>query len=154
MAHPDTAGIKIPPPLVFLVASLIGLWWDSPWFAGRATGTLALMAGGVVALTGIALAISATIGHRRAGTSVEPWHPTTALVTGGIYRFTRNPIYLGMAVAQLGLAICGASLGAAIMIIPAVIVIQTQVIVREERYLERKFGQDYIDYKARVRRWI
>lgn len=154
MSQSDNAGVKIPPPLVYLVALLIGLWWDSPWLSGRSSGTPFVAVGAVVALAGAALAIVAAISHRRAGTNVEPWHPTTALLTDGIYRYSRNPIYLGMAVGQLGVAICGASLGAAMTIIPAIILIQTQVIVREERYLEAKFGQAYLDYKAQVRRWV
>ena len=154
MNQPDNAGVRIPPPLVYLVALVVGLWWDSPWFTGSGTGTLAITVGAIITLAGAALTIIAAAGHWRAGTNVEPWHPTTALVTGGVYRFTRNPIYLGMAVGQLGIAICGASFGAALMIVPAVIIIQTQVIAREETYLEAKFGQSYRDYKARVRRWI
>ncbi len=154
MDKTDNAGIKVPPPLVFLAALLIGLWWDSPWFIGQPTGVGPLVVGGVITIAGIWLVLAGSVGHRRAGTNVEPWHPTTALVTTGVYGYSRNPIYLGMAVAQAGIAVCGASLGALVMVIPALVFIQIYVIAREERYLEGKFGDTYTDYKNRVRRWI
>ena len=91
---------------------------------------------------------------RRAGTDVKPWRSATALVTDGPYRWTRNPMYLGMSFVYLGLAIAADSLAALILLIPVVIIIQTQVIAREERYLEGKFGDEFRAYKARVRRWL
>lgn len=154
MDKSDNAGVRIPPPLVFLAALLAGLWWDSPWFAGRATGTGSLLLGGLITIAGLWLMAAGAIGHRRAGTNIEPWHPTTALITTGVYGYSRNPIYLGMATMQAGIAVCGASLGALVMIIPFLAFIQYYVITREERYLTSKFGSAYEDYKNQVRRWI
>jgi len=152
--RPDNAGIKVPPPLVFLVALLVGLWWDSPWFSGAATGIVPTTIGALITIAGMALTLAGALAHRRAGTSVEPWHPTTAVVTTGVYGLSRNPIYLGMALGQAGIAIAGASIGALVMLVPAVLFIQFYVIAREERYLEAKFGTEYEDYRARVRRWL
>lgn len=151
---PDHAGVRVPPPLVFLIALLIGLWWDSPWLTGNSAGPVPTVIGAIIALGGAGLIVIAALGHRRAGTNVEPWHPTTAIIDTGVYGFSRNPIYLGMAVLQFGLAICAGSLGALIMIVPAVLFIQFYVIAREERYLEAKFGAAYADYRNRVRPWI
>jgi protein-S-isoprenylcysteine O-methyltransferase Ste14 len=91
---------------------------------------------------------------RRLGTNVRPSQPTTLVATTGPYRWTRNPMYLGMALIYAGLAI-GFDGPIAFALLPLVLIaIQTQVIAREERYLEAKFGDDYRCYKAEVRRWL
>jgi protein-S-isoprenylcysteine O-methyltransferase Ste14 len=91
---------------------------------------------------------------RRLGTNVPPSQPTTLIATTGPYRWTRNPMYLGMALIYSGLAI-GLDGPIAFALLPLVLIaIQTQVIAREERYLEAKFGDDYRRYKAEVRRWL
>lgn len=150
----DNAGVKVPPPLVFLAALLIGLWWDSPWFSGHSAGVVPTIVGAIIALGGAGLILIGSRGHSKAETNVEPWRPTTAIISTGVYGYSRNPIYLGMAVLQFGLGICGGSLGALVMIVPAVLFIQFYVIAREERYLESKFGAAYTDYKNSVRPWF
>ncbi len=150
----DHAGVRVPPPLIFLVSLLLGLWFDSPWFEGRMAGIEVTIAGGICAAMGLALTILTAPRHKKAGSNVEPWKPTTTIITTGIYAYSRNPIYLGMALAHGGLAISGGSLAALVTLVLCVALIQGYVIVREERYLEAKFGQEYIDYKKRVRRWI
>ncbi|NQV80212.1 MAG: isoprenylcysteine carboxylmethyltransferase family protein, partial [Alphaproteobacteria bacterium] len=91
---------------------------------------------------------------RRAGTAVQPYKPSTTVVTDGVYRFSRNPIYLGLTAFYLGLAFAVNS-GWAILLLPLVLVVMHYgVIAREERYLEGKFGAAYRDYKNRVRRWL
>lgn len=91
---------------------------------------------------------------RQLGTNVPPSQPTTLIATTGPYRWTRNPMYLGMALVYAGLAI-GFDGPIALALLPLVLIaIQTQVIAREERYLEAKFGDDYRRYKAGVRRWL
>ena len=89
-----------------------------------------------------------------AGTNVPPTLPTTALVVDGIYGRTRNPLYLGLTLVYLGLSVAAGSLWAIGLVVPLLWVINVGVVKREERYLERKFGDAYRDYKARVRRWI
>jgi protein-S-isoprenylcysteine O-methyltransferase Ste14 len=91
---------------------------------------------------------------RRAGTSPDPHEPTTALALDGPYRLTRNPMYLGMALVQGGLALAGNALWPLLALVPVIWVIRTQVIDKEERYLEAKFGGEYRAFKERVRRWI
>ncbi len=150
----DNAGVRVPPPLLFLGLVLIGLWYDSPWFEGHMTGVEVIIAGGILVAAGFALIIIAAPRHKKAGTNVEPWKPTTTIIDTGIYAYSRNPIYLGMALSHGGLAISGGSMAALATLVFGILVTQTYVIAREERYLEAKFGKVYSDYKARVRRWI
>ena len=150
----DNAGVRVPPPLIFLGFLLAGLWYDSPWLEGRMAGIGVTVAGGVLAALGLALVMISAPRLKKAGTNVEPWKPTTTIITTGLYAYSRNPIYLGMALAHGGMAICGGSMAALASLVLSVLVIQTYVIAREERYLEAKFGHGYTDYKARVRCWI
>jgi protein-S-isoprenylcysteine O-methyltransferase Ste14 len=91
---------------------------------------------------------------RSARTSMIPIKPTTALVVSGPYEFTRNPMYFGMVCSYLGLALWFGIFWALILLPAVVASVQYHVIAREEQYLERKFGDEYLKYKARVRRWI
>ncbi len=153
---PDVAGVIALPPLIFL------------GFLATATVLEAIVPLPVVAahpfpryLAGAALVACAFVmiamGTRRfaaAGTNVPPTLPTTALVVDGIYRRTRNPLYLGLTLVYLGLGVAAGSLWAIGLVVPLLWVINVGVVMREERYLERKFGNAYRAYKARVRRWI
>jgi protein-S-isoprenylcysteine O-methyltransferase Ste14 len=155
-AH-DTAGVILPPPLIYLAALAAGLAGDRflplPALPGLAGGTGTILGIALGAL-GFALGLTAASGFFRAGTAIQPHHPSTALVTGGPYRVTRNPIYLGLTLAYLGCTAWFASLGALVLLPAVLLVMEFGVIRREERYLERRFGQPYRDYKARVRRWL
>jgi len=90
----------------------------------------------------------------RAGSNVPTSLPTTTIVNTGPYRFTRNPIYLGMVLGLIGLAIALNSLWLLLMLVPFALVIRYGVVTREEVYLERKFGDVYRGYRSRVRRWL
>jgi len=89
-----------------------------------------------------------------AGTNIPPDLPTTALVVDGIYGRTRNPLYLGATLVYVGLSVAAGSLWSIVLVVPFLWVINVGVIAREERYLERKFGDVYRAYKRRVRRWV
>jgi protein-S-isoprenylcysteine O-methyltransferase Ste14 len=115
---------------------------------------LSLYAGGVLAIAGIALVTTAAGLFRRMGTNVRPTQPSTTLVATGLYRWTRNPMYLGMALLYAGLALLLDSIVALILLAVVLVIIRTQVIAREERYLEARFGDDYRAYKRQVRRWL
>ena len=150
----DNAGVRVPPPLIFLGFLLVGLWCDSPWFEGRIAEIGVTAAGGVLAALGFALILISGLRYKKVGSNLEPWKPTTTIITTGVYGYSRNPMYLGMALAHGGLAICGGSMAALASLMLSVLVIQTYVIAREERYLEAKFGEVYSNYKERVRCWI
>lgn len=153
-ANPDNAGVIAPPPLIFGIPLAIALYENqSKPFAildpryGRIAG-VALIAVGVI------LMVAAMIQFVRARTSVVPTRPTTALVDGWPYSMSRNPIYLALAIVYVGIALYFDTLWPFLLLPLVLIVIQRGVIDREERYLEGKFGGDYIDYKMRVRRWL
>ena len=152
----DHSGVIAPPPLVFLSLVLTGVAADR-FFLGAGTHVPDAAKYGLAAALGLAAVVflAGALGlFRAARTRPEPWKPTTAIVTGGVYRVTRNPMYVSMALACAGLALAADSLSGLALLVPAVFVIHTGVILREERYLEAKFGAEYLAYKARVRRWL
>jgi protein-S-isoprenylcysteine O-methyltransferase Ste14 len=152
-----TAGIRILPPFVYLGGLIVGylIWWFWPVpLVPDAWSFSIRVAGGVAVVLGVWLAIAAVMAFRRVGTSPDPHEPSTALAFGGPYRFTRNPMYVGMALFQGGLALAGNALWPLLALVPVIWVIRTQVIAREERYLEAKFGGEYRAFKERVRRWL
>lgn len=151
----DSASVTFPPPLVYLGLWLLGLLLD--WIGGFAlpleTSTR-IAAVAVLVTLGAMIGLAANQRFIRARVDVRPWKATSGVIRTGIYRLTRNPMYLGMALAYLGLAL-GTASPAALALFPVLVaVIHTQVIAREERYLEAKFGEEYLAYKASVRRWI
>ena len=110
--------------------------------------------GAAIVIASIAI-IPATIAcFRAAGTSIHVHQPTTAIITGGVYRFSRNPIYLAMTLLILGIGVAVDGIWVVAMLAPTLIVMHYGVIAREERYLESKFGEEYLNYKHSVRRWI
>lgn len=154
MAKPDTAGVIAPPPLIFLAGLLAGYGLDFLWPSPSLPNDIGYPLGALLGLIGFAAALPALLGFRRAGTSPEPWHPSTALVTEGLYRYTRNPMYVGLTLIYLGIT---AAFGGAWMfatLFPTLMTMQYGVILREEHYLEAKFGAPYRAYKASVRRWL
>ncbi len=154
--EPDSAGVRFPPPFIYLGALLLGLAAERfiPLRSFGIDWRLLATAGALLSVAGAVMMLAAAGLFRRLGTNVRPSRPTSLIATTGPYRWTRNPMYLGMALIYVGLAI-GFDGPIAFVLLPFVlIVIQTQVIAREERYLEAKFGDDYRRYKAKVRRWL
>lgn len=152
----ETAGVVAPPPLLYLGALAIGLGLDRLLaLPGLPLAPeLRLLLAGALGVAALSLGLSAIRGFRRAGTHVEPWKPSGALVVEGPYRFTRNPMYLGLALIYLGIALAADGLATLLLLAPLLVVVRYGVIGREERYLEARFGQSYRDYRTRVRRWI
>lgn len=150
----DSPGILVPPPFLFVTALATGVLIDGNVLRWRHVMHLSQWAGVAVALTGLAL-IGVTLAlFRRHRTRPEPWEPASALVEAGPYRFSRNPMYLGMAVAGAGIALFFESVAAFVLLAGVVIVIDRWVIAREEAYLVRRFGDAFAAYRERVRRWI
>ena len=150
----DTAGVVAPPPLIFLAGLAAGFGLEALLGGGTLPDALRWPLGGLALVAGIALQTSFMVAFSRKGTSVEPWKPTTAIVTTGPYRLTRNPAYLGMALIYVGIAMLADAPWALLPLPVVLVVIDRAVIAREERYLVRTFGQEYLDFKARRRRWI
>ena len=151
----DSSNAIVRPPIAWALAFAAGLglnWLDPlPWIPAAVPN---VWIGAAVFAAAFALAIWAIVSFRRAGTRVETTEPTTTIVEHGPYRFTRNPIYMGMFLGQIGFAIGFNSLWILITLIPFYLVLRHGVVAREEAYLERKFGGVYLGYKSRVRRWL
>ena len=151
----DTTNVIIRPPIAWAVAVLAGLALN--WLMPLPFIPAAVPAGGLGAMVfalALALVAWAIVTMTRAGSNVPTSRPTTTIVNTGPYRFTRNPIYLGMVLGLLGLTIALNSLWLLLTLVPFALVIRYGVVAREEAYLERKFGDDYRRYRARVRRWL
>lgn len=148
----DDAGVRFPPPLIFLGFLLLGFLADRlldlpplplPWWIGA-----------IVAVGGAALEWRAFQLLRRAGEDPKPWVTTGQVVADGLYARTRNPMYLGMAIIQFGLALAFGTVLGALFTFVACGVVGATVIAREERYLLAKFGAPYLAYCERVDRWF
>jgi protein-S-isoprenylcysteine O-methyltransferase Ste14 len=152
-----TAGVIARPLLLFLAALLLGLASDHLLplrFAVSEPDLVHWIIAGPLILIGLALAAAGIRNFSRAATPVPTNEPARTLVTTGIHGRTRNPIYLGMFLVYGGIAIAARSPWTLILTLPLAITIRYGVVAREEAYLERRFGDAYRDYKARVRRWL
>jgi protein-S-isoprenylcysteine O-methyltransferase Ste14 len=155
----DTANVIIRPPIAWALAILAGLALD--WLiplpflpVAVPAGWPSAMVGAIVFALALALAAWAIVTMTRAGSNVPTTLPTTTIVETGPYRFSRNPIYLGMVLGLIGLAISFDTLWPLMTLVPFALVIRYGVVAREEAYLERKFGDVYRTYRSRVRRWL
>jgi len=150
----DKAGVIAPPPLIYLGTLISGLLLGRIFPKSFLTRKMArglgwpLLGGGVVLLGWFEWAM------RQADTPTSPYKPVERIATDGPFRYSRNPGYLSMAMIYAGIGSLANALWAILLLPAALLVIRRGVIEREERYLERKFGEEYLRYKARVGRWI
>jgi protein-S-isoprenylcysteine O-methyltransferase Ste14 len=149
----DNPSIKVPPPLIYLLPLLLGLILDRKVH-------LPFLPGGIVRIVGWPLIVCGVLiggwwrkTMRDADAPVRTDRPVPRLTTAGPFGYSRNPAYLSLAMIYTGIAALRNSLWAILLLPLVVSVIQREVIGREERYLERTFGEEYLAYKARVRRW-
>jgi protein-S-isoprenylcysteine O-methyltransferase Ste14 len=151
----DTAHVIIRPPLAWGLAVIAGLALN--WLVPLPFLPADLPAGWpgtAVFVLALALVVWAIVTMTKAGSNVPTNRPTTTIVGSGPYRFTRNPIYLGMFLGLIGLTIAFDTLWLLVMLVLFALVIRYGVVAREEAYLERKFGDVYRAYRLRVRRWL
>lgn len=153
----DNAGVIAPPPLIALAVLVLGLaldWiWPVPLLHDLLGWPARLILGGVAAAVGMAIAVVAERTFHRIGTHALPWKPALHLAASGIYAHTRNPMYLGLGLLVIGIGVALGSAGTLLMLVPGALVLHYGVVLREERYLERKFGEDYRRFKAAVPRY-
>ena len=142
------------PPLIYLVAIIAGILLQIIWplsivsfFGLRVVGLL------VIGL-GVAVSIWGEQEFKGHDTAVNPDQPPSVLVTTGPYRFSRNPMYVGLTLIQLGAALALNNVWLVVTMVPALVIMSRGVIDREEQFLAIKFGQTYADYKNSVRRWL
>ena len=153
----DNAGVRIPPPFIFAGPLLLGLGLHRllPLVTvGDSAGLIMRRAGAVLVVLALLLTAWAMLDFRRRGTTVVPVHPAATLVTAGPYRVSRNPMYVAMTLLYAGVSLWALALWPLLFLPIVLAVIRRYVIAREEAYLTRRFGDEYRDYQARVRRWI
>lgn len=148
------AAVKFPPPAIFVILIFIGAGLDYVWPIGVGVPASFEVVGIALVLFAVAVAILVNGSFKRLGTAIEPWKPTTKIITSGFFAWSRNPIYTGFCLFNIGLGIAFNSFWILISFIPAAILVYYIAIAKEEAYLEKKFGEDYIAYKNKVRRWI
>jgi protein-S-isoprenylcysteine O-methyltransferase Ste14 len=150
----DSPGVVVLPPLLYgaaFIALLVLRWlWPMPILGARN----ALWSGLVLLVLGAALAVAGRRALTAAGTNVNPSLPATVLVTSGLYRRSRNPLYVALTLFYLGLTALANTWWGIVLLAPVLIVMHVGVVLREERYLERKFGDAYRQYRSRVRRYF
>jgi len=153
----DTPGVIAPPPLLALAVIVVGLAldWLFPAYVLTLLPSLVwrIVVGVILLAVGLGIGFPARRAFISAGTEVKPWKPSTALVTDGIFARLRNPMYVGGTLVLAGLSILLAADWMLVLTIAFVPVIHFGVVMREERYLEAKFGDAYRAYKARVPRY-
>jgi protein-S-isoprenylcysteine O-methyltransferase Ste14 len=157
-AHSTSGGarVRIPPPLVFL-ASVIGgfvlrfVVAPPPLPFSR---TVQLVVGAVLALAGINLAFWARQLMVASGQNPRPWTPKTSLLLQGPYRYTRNPMYVGMFLLQIGIGVMNRNLWVVVGAAVTLMIVHYAAVLPEEAYLDETFGEPYRDYKRTVRRYL
>jgi protein-S-isoprenylcysteine O-methyltransferase Ste14 len=146
--------IYIPPPLYYAAGLAGGMAVNSLVALPLGGRAATVVAGAVVAALGLALTFTSVAGVIRHRTTIVPHHPVATLLTDGAYRVSRNPMYTGLAIAYLGLALLFGSWWPLALWPLAIIAVRQLVIRPEEHYLTQRFGQIYTDYQSRVRRWL
>jgi protein-S-isoprenylcysteine O-methyltransferase Ste14 len=150
----DRPAVRIIPPLIYLAGLVVGGLASLVLPTNVVPAAPALAIGGILILLGAALAGSAVFRFKSAGTTVRPDRAPSRLVVAGPYKFTRNPMYLGLAVLYLGIAAADQSLWALLLLPVVLAIIRRWAIGPEEAFLERRFGADYVSYQAKVGRWL
>ena len=153
-AHKEHADVKIHPPILvvihIVVAYVLGRLIPLPFVVSPLVENI----GFAFVVIGFLFCVAALIEFRRAHTTLDPHGNVSAIVTSGIYRFSRNPIYLGFALMILGIPLNN-GIYWGVVLAPMFLLFCTQLVIQhEEAYLEEKFGDEYTSYKSRVRRWL
>ncbi len=147
-------GVCLPPPIIFIVAMGLGYLFERLYPLAKLNSYFWLLIGS----TGIILCVGvlgyAAFTFKNARTHIEPWRPATSLITTGLYSISRNPIYLTFIIFNVCLGLVLSNLWIVIFTVPAIWILKTYVISKEEAYLEATFLDKYITYKRKVRRWL
>ncbi len=147
-------GMVLPPPIIFGLAAVGAGLAQYFLLGGFAFSDVRWIIGGLVIVLSVILIGASARFFKRAGTPVRPASPTTTIVQSGPYRFSRNPMYVGMAGILVGLSVCLGSPFFLVALVAALAVVHFGAVLPEERYLESLHGETYRRYKASVRRWV
>ena len=147
-------GVKFPPPLLVVLVVGTGYLIDlvKPWPVLSAE--LVWLSGAVLILIALLIAVTALFQFLEASTHIEPWRPTTTILKTGVFRYSRNPIYLAFVIATAGGGLVLNSWWILLGVPLLIWLLQQLIIKREEVYLASKFGEEYLDYRKKVRRWL
>ncbi len=151
---PDNAGVRLHPPILLIVAILVGHGLQQAWALELPNGSGWSVAGGALIAVVVVIAIAGSVQFYRAETNVLAHKPSSNLIQSGLYRFSRNPIYVSGLMLQLGIGLLMNNLWIVLLVPVSKLVFDKYVIAREEAYLERTFGEVYVDYKLSIRRWL
>lgn len=156
MVRSEHSGVLIPPPLIYAVPFGVGLLLErtAPWPITVEWHRVVVGVGSIIVACGLALIVAGIVTFRRARTTIFPLRSTSLIVDQGVYRLTRNPMYVGMCIAYIGLTLIANSVWPAVAWPFALLVVDRYVMRREERYLSAKLGEPYEQYRRRVRRWL
>lgn len=150
----DAAGVGVPPPLLYGGTLAAGLLLSRFFPSAALPRRLAQIVGGLLFALSFLFGPPAIVAMRRAQTGIAPTDPTTTIIDRGPFRYSRNPIYVSFTLIYAGVASFANSLWALLFLPGVLLLIRRQVVNREEPYLERVFGNEYLNYKQRVRRWL
>lgn len=150
----ETLKSRMPPPLPCLIGVLAGVvcHWLRPWPVGPYG--YALTVGVVLLSVMVILVVSVSQAFRRHETPASPRKETTALIESGPFGRSRNPVYVAVLILQAALGFLLNNAWVLVAVVPAMVAIHYLVVLREEAYLEARFGEAYLRYKSRVRRWL
>lgn len=151
---PDRANVVAFPPLLFGSTLALGILLSYAFPTPLLPGSIARPVGGLLAFIGVSALLLAFRGMIENKTTINPGGSTTIIVSDGLYRYTRNPMYLSLTLIYIAVSIIANAWWGLLLLIPLLIVVQKGIIEREEQYLIHKFGDDYLRYKAQVRRWL
>jgi len=150
----DNPGVAVFPPLLFLVALMLMLALRYVWPLAIGGRPLTMVLGIVLAALAIAIIAWGRTTIPRGGTNIDPTKPTLAIITGGPFGFSRNPLYVGLMGLLLGIGLIFDTWWGVVALVPVFLILHSGVVLREEAYLERKFGEPYRTYKTSVRRYL
>jgi protein-S-isoprenylcysteine O-methyltransferase Ste14 len=153
-AEPDNPGVIVHPPFLYLGTFLVALL--AQWLAPLPilATPAALVLGFVLIAVAVGIANWGRRTMRAAGTNINPARPATTIVTSGPFGFSRNPLYLSLTLLFIGLTLAVNTWWGIVLLLPLLLALHFGVVLREERYLDRKFGADYREYRSRVRRYV
>ena len=150
----DAPGLVVPPPVIYLPAVVLGFLTDRLWSVSFLPDVLQYVLGGALIATSLAIMPWVLREFAKAGTHFDARKPVLAFITGGPFRYSRNPSYVAITVLCVGVAVVTDTLWILCWLVPAVLILDVAVIRREERFLDQKFGEAYRDYTRRGRRWL
>jgi protein-S-isoprenylcysteine O-methyltransferase Ste14 len=150
----DNAGVRIPPPVFYAAAVVVGLLFDGVHSLPIAPAGIRITVAGVLIAAWLYLMIGSIQLFWRQRTSIVPIRPSTALVVSGPYRVTRNPMYVGLGLLTAALGFILNTWWPIVVLLPTLVAVDHFVIQREEAYLRRRFGGEYDTYTRQVRRWL